>query len=108
MNGILARLNILHAPKSFLGETPWATLSIALADAWQWTPFVVLLAHAALQTLPRDVEEAAHIDGAKAWQRFFHIKLPLLAPSLAEPWSKSPNIFREPNSFTFPIDTPLC
>jgi multiple sugar transport system permease protein len=41
------------------------------------------LAYAALQTLPRDVEEAARIDGAKVWQRFFHIKLPLLAPSLA-------------------------
>jgi multiple sugar transport system permease protein len=63
--------------------TPWATLSIALADIWQWTPFVVLLAYAALQTLPSDVEEAARIDGAKIWQRFFYIKLPLLAPSLA-------------------------
>jgi multiple sugar transport system permease protein len=41
------------------------------------------LTYAALQTLPRDVGEAAHIDGAKVWQRFFHIKLPLLAPSLA-------------------------
>jgi multiple sugar transport system permease protein len=83
VNGILTRLNILPAPQSFLGETPWAALSIALVDTWQWTPFVVLLAYAALQTLPLDIEAAARIDGANVWQRFIYIKLPMLAPSLA-------------------------
>jgi multiple sugar transport system permease protein len=72
----------LHTPSSFLGEMPWAILSIAAADTWQWTPFIVILVYAALQTLPAEFEEAARIDGAGYPRILFAVQLPLLAPAL--------------------------
>ena len=54
--------------------------TIIVIDAWQWTPFVYLILLAGLQSLPLDVMEAARIDGASVWQRFWRITLPLLTP----------------------------
>ena len=59
-----------------------ALLSVIIADIWQWTPFIFILALAALQSLPRSALEAARIDGATAWQQIWYIKLPLMAPVL--------------------------
>lgn len=59
-----------------------ALLSVIIADIWQWTPFIFILALAALQSLPRSALEAAKIDGATAWQQIWHIKLPLMMPVL--------------------------
>src|SRR5829696_52703 len=51
-------------------------------DAWRTAPFVALLLLAGLATIPREVYEAARVDGAGPWQRFFGITLPLLGPTL--------------------------
>jgi multiple sugar transport system permease protein len=59
-----------------------ALMSVIIADIWQWTPFIFILALAALQSLPRSALEAARIDGATAWQQIWHIKLPLMMPVL--------------------------
>ncbi|WP_421854974.1 carbohydrate ABC transporter permease [Oricola sp.] len=59
-----------------------ALLSVIIADIWQWTPFIFILALAALQSLPRSALEAARIDGATQWQQIWHIKLPLMMPVL--------------------------
>jgi len=59
-----------------------ALLSVIIADIWQWTPFIFILALAALQSLPRSALEAARIDGATGWQQIVHIKLPLMMPVL--------------------------
>ena len=59
-----------------------ALMSVIIADIWQWTPFIFILALAALQSLPRSALEAARIDGATAWQQIWFIKLPLMAPVL--------------------------
>ena len=59
-----------------------ALLSVIIADIWQWTPFIFILALAALQSLPRSALDAARIDGATAWQQIWFIKLPLMAPVL--------------------------
>lgn len=59
-----------------------ALMSVIIADIWQWTPFIFILALAALQSLPRSALEAARIDGATAWQQVWHIKLPLMMPVL--------------------------
>jgi multiple sugar transport system permease protein len=67
---------------SFLGSTRWALPAIGLADAWQWTPFVALLALATLQVLPDDALEAASLDGASAWTRFWSITFPMILPSV--------------------------
>ncbi|MEM9855696.1 MAG: sugar ABC transporter permease [Pseudomonadota bacterium] len=59
-----------------------ALFSVIVADIWQWTPFIFILALAALQSLPRSALEAARIDGATAWQQIIYIKLPLMMPVL--------------------------
>ncbi|MCY4303455.1 MAG: sugar ABC transporter permease [Aestuariivita sp.] len=59
-----------------------ALMSVIIADIWQWTPFIFILALAALQSLPQSALEAARIDGATSWQLIWHIKLPLMMPVL--------------------------
>lgn len=69
-----------------LGGIPWlsspnmALPSVIIADVWQWTPFIFILAMAALQSLPASALEAARIDGASPWQAIWHVKLPLMMP----------------------------
>ncbi|WP_245822475.1 carbohydrate ABC transporter permease [Brachybacterium avium] len=60
---------------------PTTTLpTLVLVDVWEFTPMVALILLAGLTTISEDVEEAARIDGANAWQRFWSITLPLLKP----------------------------
>jgi ABC-type sugar transport system permease subunit len=55
---------------------------VILADVWHMMPFVALVLQAALATLPGELEEAAAVDGANAWQRFWKIRIPLLRPAI--------------------------
>jgi multiple sugar transport system permease protein len=55
-----------------------ALLSIVLVDFWQWTPLAFLILLAGLQSIPRELHEAAQIDGGSQWQIFWHITRPLL------------------------------
>jgi multiple sugar transport system permease protein len=82
LNGVLLRLGIVDQPVSFLGTMPWAFGSVAIADTWQWTPFIAILAYAALQLVPEDVLEAARLDGASPAKVFWKITLPILMPTL--------------------------
>ncbi|WP_085780291.1 sugar ABC transporter permease [Rhizobium sp. NXC14] len=83
LNGLLLNLGIVDAPVSFHGDPVFAWFAIAVADVWQWTPFVVILSFAALSTIPEGVHEASIIDGATSLQRFWHITLPLVAAPLS-------------------------
>ncbi len=59
----------------------WPTLfTVAVADTWKVLPVVTLILLAGLQSIPVEVEEAAHADGATGWLRFRHVVLPLLLP----------------------------
>lgn len=84
--GLLNNIGQSFAPGSepflFLGSSPAAMISVILVDAWQWTPFCVLLVFAALQTLPTEVYEASQVDGAGVWQTFWRVTFPLVLPSL--------------------------
>lgn len=82
VNGVLLSLGVLNAPESFLGKMPSAMFALILADTWQWTPFVVLLAYAAIRSLPDDIRQAAYMDGAGPVRTFFSVQLPLLMPAL--------------------------
>ncbi len=64
----------------WLSSPRMALLSVIIADIWQWTPFIFILAMAALQSLPASVLEAARVDGARSWQTILHIKIPLIMP----------------------------
>lgn len=55
-----------------------ALAGVLLVEIWQWTPFIVLITLAGLKSIPTEVVEAAEVDGASAWQRFWRVKLPLL------------------------------
>ena len=55
---------------------------MVIADTWKTAPFIGLLVLAGLQTIPEEVYEAAKVDGAKAWQAFRMITLPLVKPAL--------------------------
>jgi multiple sugar transport system permease protein len=59
-----------------------AKVAVLIADTWKTAPFVGLLVLAGLQTISRDVYEAARVDGASAWQQFWRITLPLVKPVL--------------------------
>ncbi len=61
--------------------TPWiARLSIISMDAWYSIPFVMVLLLAGLQGLPGEILESAKVDGARAWQSFWHMTFPLMLP----------------------------
>ncbi len=82
VNGWLLRAGWIDGPVSWLGSDTWALPAVMLADTWQWLPFTTILCFGALQTLPRDVYEAAALDGARPVPVFLKITLPLLAPAL--------------------------
>jgi multiple sugar transport system permease protein len=71
------------APQDWLGDASLALSAVVVVDVWHWTPFCFLLLLAGLEALPRDVFEAARIDGAGLWRMLRHVTLPLLAPALA-------------------------
>jgi multiple sugar transport system permease protein len=66
----------------FLTHDTLALWSLVIADVWQWTPFVMLVLFAALQSLPEYVYEAARMDGLSGWQIFWRITMPLLRPAI--------------------------
>lgn len=76
-------LSLLHlGPVDWLGNPNVALYSVMIADVWQWTPFVVLLTMASLESLPGDPQNAARVDGAREWQVLWHITLPALKRAL--------------------------
>jgi multiple sugar transport system permease protein len=63
-------------------DPDWAMPSVILASVWKDVGFVAVILLAGLQTIPKDLLEAADLDGASAWRRLRSITLPLLSPSL--------------------------
>lgn len=66
----------------WLAYPGFAWVAIVLADVWKTSAFAGLILLAGLQVIPDDLYDAARIDGANAWQRFWHITVPLLTPAL--------------------------
>lgn len=72
-------LQILHIPPlNWLANPELAFPSIIIADTWEWTPFMMFILLAGLQSIPPELDEAASVDGATSWQRFRYVTLPLL------------------------------
>jgi len=66
----------------WLGDPQLALASVIAIHTWQWTPFAFLVILASLASLPPDIFEAARIDRASGFQRFWYITLPLIRPAL--------------------------
>jgi multiple sugar transport system permease protein len=79
----LQRLGLIDHYIDFLGVPNHARASLIAANIWRGIPFVAICLLAGLQTISPSLYEAAMIDGASAWQRFWHITLPMLMPILA-------------------------
>jgi multiple sugar transport system permease protein len=61
--------------------SPWlAWLSIEAMDAWVSIPFIMIILLAGLQAMPKEVQEAAKVDGANGWQSFWHVTFPIMLP----------------------------
>ena len=69
-------------PIDWLGDPHWAMPAIILMAVWKGFGYNMLIFIAGLQAIPEDLYDAAEIDGASAWRRFFSITLPMLAPTL--------------------------
>jgi multiple sugar transport system permease protein len=73
---------VLHLQQDPL-ITTWSTyLTAILAEVWKTTPFMALLLLAGLALVPDDLHEAARVDGASTWQRFWKITIPLMKPTI--------------------------
>jgi ABC-type sugar transport system permease subunit len=82
LNGLLSQLGLIKEYVPWLIRPTRAMNLAILADVWHTVPFVALILQAALATLPQEMEEAAAVDGANAWQRFWLIRMPLLRPAI--------------------------
>ena len=82
VNYLLRSLGLIQHNVDWYGSPDFALATIVIADVWKTTPFMALLLLAGLQTIPDSLAEASVIDGANAWQHFWHIRLPLLTRTL--------------------------
>lgn len=80
---LLTKLGWIDQYINFLGEPNLARMSTIIANIWRGVPFVAICLLAGLQTISPALYEAAAIDGATAWQQFWHITLPMLSPIIA-------------------------
>jgi trehalose/maltose transport system permease protein len=82
VNEALLALGLIAEPLAFTADPDLALWAVVAVDVWKTTPFMALLTLAALQLLPRELYEAAEIDGLGPVGRFFRITLPLIRPAL--------------------------
>ena len=80
LNIILTKIGLIDAPIAFLGDRDWAMPAVIFATIWRGFPFWAIMFLAALQAVPKELYEAAAVDGANAWQRFKNISLPGIRP----------------------------
>ena len=82
LNRVVLTFGLSNQPLNWAGDPTTALYAVTVPYIWRTLPFAILLVHAALQGIPRELHEAAAVDGATAWRRFWHITLPLLTPVL--------------------------
>jgi multiple sugar transport system permease protein len=68
--------------QAWLGDKRWALFALVVLSVWRWTGYYAIIILAGLQGVPKDLYEAAILDGANRWQMFRGITLPLVSPAL--------------------------
>lgn len=81
LSSLLISFNIF--PPDWLGDPSWARFTVVVADIWQFTPFMILVLLAALNTVDECLLEAAKLDGAGHWTLLFRIMVPSVWPMIA-------------------------
>ncbi len=80
LNVVLRSIGLEAAAQAWLSDPTFALYAVAAVEIWRWLPLHVLIYLAGLQELPREVSEAAEIDGAGPAKRLFLVLLPMLKP----------------------------
>ncbi len=83
LNGFLGMIGLESMQKTWLADPTWSIWAILVTIAWQQIGFTMVIYLAGLASVPQEVEEAAAIDGAGVWGRFWHVVLPSIRPSVA-------------------------
>ena len=78
LNMILGGLGLSRWARYWFGDLTWAFPMIVLMHVWRNVPFYAITLYAGLKTIPRDLYDAAEVDGANSWQRFAYITFPSL------------------------------
>jgi len=82
LNEILVRLGLVSHRLAFLADPSTALPAVIFTNIWRGTPFFAVMLLAALQAVPKELYEAAAMDGAGPWQRFLHVTLPSIVPMI--------------------------
>jgi trehalose/maltose transport system permease protein len=82
VNAALLKLGLIDAPWAWLAEPRLAFAAVVAVDVWKATPFMTLLILAALQVLPKEIYQAARVDGVPPIRMFLRVTLPLIRPAL--------------------------
>lgn len=82
-NWFLVRLHLVRNPPMWLGEPGLAIASVVLVHVWRMLPFATVILLAGLTSIPKDIPEAAQVDGAGFWRTHFQITLPMIRPIVA-------------------------
>ncbi len=82
LTGLINELPFVADDFAFFGERFSSLAVVIMAEVWKTTPFMALLLLAGLVTIDDGLYEAARVDGASAWQRFWKITLPLIKPAI--------------------------
>jgi multiple sugar transport system permease protein len=82
INKLLMSLGLIERPIAFLAEAIWVWPALITIITWNTLPLVTLTFLASLQSLPRELIEAAEVDGASRWQRIRYVILPHLKPAI--------------------------
>jgi multiple sugar transport system permease protein len=84
VNWTAIRLGVISPPgPNWLGQATYAMIAVIVVNVWRGLPFFAITTLAGLMAVPREYYEAAEVDGAGSWQRFWRVTLPLLKPVLA-------------------------
>jgi multiple sugar transport system permease protein len=83
LNALLSQLGLIDSYRSWLGTPGTAMNMVILADVWKNYPLVAIIVLAALQTIPRELYEAADIDGAGPWVKFWKVTFPAILGPLS-------------------------
>jgi multiple sugar transport system permease protein len=75
---VLVQMGILDRPPNFIDSTNTVLASLIVVNIWREFPFAMIMMMAGLQTVPEQLLRAAQVDGASAWQRFWHVTFPHL------------------------------
>ncbi len=82
LNALLLGVGVIREYVSWFGNPLLAPLTLVVTHVWKWGPLAAIMCLATLQVIPRDLYEAAYIDGGGVWATFRFVTLPFLRPTL--------------------------